>query len=138
MKYPHGDFETLGDLLQCDIIDKQAQRTLWDCEEIVPKHYFKNISQTFIQGEIVNMLATGKLKGYVQNILCTIEITKLALKGHIESAKEKNSHSCNNGTWGVAFLKSSLCMIMSFTIPKDTGLTYYAKNKRQQKESQPF
>ena len=86
LKYPHGDFETLDDLLQCDVIDRQAQRMLWDCEEIVPKHYFNNILQTFIQGEIVNMLslseevlAIGKFKGYVQNILCMIEITKLTL-----------------------------------------------------------
>ena len=79
LKYKHYDFETLGDILEFHIMDMQAQRVLWDRYEVIPKTNFLDISQTFFEGQKVNMiscssevLAIGKFK-----VICRTSFVKL-------------------------------------------------------------
>ena len=64
LKYAHGEFDTLGDLLQCNIVDLQAQRVFWDWDEMIPKTSLYEIAKTYIEGEKVDMLSClGKVLG---------------------------------------------------------------------------
>ena len=51
LKYPHGDFENFGDLLQSHIFLYASRKDSFDHEEIIPKPFLNDITQTFFKGQ---------------------------------------------------------------------------------------
>ena len=73
------------------------------------------------------VLVIGKFKGYLQNVLCTMEIMKLTCEGIIQNAMEHDSRLQVHEKiiWVVAFLKLHA---VSFKILEETRV-YYRNNK---------